>query len=1424
MRRLGLILALAALPFVASAQNDDGGGFLERLIEDNLSGAGRDVRIDGFSGALSSEATLDRLTIADGQGVWITLEDAVLDWNRSALLRGRLEVTRLSARSIDLARLPEGGDAPAEAPSPEAPGFQLPELPVAVNIEELAVQSLALGEPVIGTAVELSLAGSMSLAGGEGQANLELQRIDGQAGEFVLAAGYSNATNVLDLNLTLEEGAGGIVGTLAGIPGNPPIALSVEGSGPLDAFEADLALETDGEPRLTGNVTIGGDDQPDGALPFRATLGGDVAPLFAPAYRDFFGDDIQLVLAGTRGADGALEIPLFVLEADQIELAGEYAAGPDGTPTSFDLEGEIASDTGGPVLLPIPGEPTTVQRAEIAVGFDASVSEDWDGLVYIDGFSRPGFEARAVLIDGTGRIGDAADPGFTVDLDFSAENLDLGDPDVETALGETVTGRLRASGAPGAPLEIAELSVDGESYRLAASGTFDISDRDLAFDADADLSARDLSVLSGIAGRPLGGAADVSIGAEGALLAGNVAAQVTGQTRDLSIGIPEADALLAGSAEIAFEGARTAQGITVDRLEITSPNIGLDATARIATGDMAVRLTAALEDAGLVLDELDGRHTLDLDASSQGDLWTIDVALAGPAVGLGVDGTLDLAPANPVFDGRVTARVDDLSDFAGLAGRPSLAGAVDLTASGQAAVDLSGDTPRPDDFDLVVTGTVRDLGTGIPQADALLAGTTTLNAAAARMGDTIEVDRLRIASPEARIDASGRYGAESARVNADARVEDAGLLLDGLDGRHTLDLAASSEGGLWTIDAALAGPALGLDLDGTLDLAPESPVFDGSVNARADTLSAFADLANLPGLAGSLDVTAEGTIAADLSRLDAELTARGANLRTGIGIADEFIGGGTVLTFDGARDDGVISIRRARFASPALTARVEGDVSPDGGDLTAEIDIDNVGRVLEGFSGPGSVDLTASRTNGSPWRVDGSADGPGGTTVRADGTVATDLGSVDLAVNGTAPLGLANTFIAPMSLGGFASFDLSVDGPPALSSVSGRISTSDARLVAPTIGIVIDRTEGAISLSGARADLDLAAFVQGGGRIDIGGGLSLNAPFQGDISADLSRVRLTDPALYETFVSGNVGMNGPLAGGARIAGRLTLSDTTVRIPSGVSGGLAPIPDVTHVGLPPAARRTLSRAGLLGDGNGNGSGGGGGRPYPLDIVITAQNQIFVRGRGLDAELGGRLAIAGTTANVIPQGRFELIRGRLDILGQRIVLDEGSITLQGDFVPIIRLVAETETDDALIRIVVSGPADNPDIQFLSEPDLPEDEVLARLIFGRGIQNLSPLQAAQLAASVATLTGGGDGVLGRLRSGIGLDDLDVTSDGEGNAAVRAGAYLSDNVYTDLTVGSDGSAEIELNLDLTPSVTVTGRTNNDGESGIGIFYERNY
>ena len=482
----------------------------------------------------------------------------------------------------------------------------------------------------------------------------------------------------------------------------------------------------------------------------------------------------------------------------------------------------------------------------------------------------------------------------------------------------------------------------------------------------------------------------------------------------------------------------------------------------------------------------------------------------------------------------------------------------------------------------------------------------------------------------------------------------------------------------------------------------------------------------------------------------------------------------------------------------------------------------DISPLVPDLRGPLRAQGTA-RQDGDAFVVDVTLDGPGGTNARVAGTAGA---SSDLSVTGSAPLGLANAALAPQRISGTARFDLALRGAPALENLSGTISTSGAALSLPTLRNGLEGIDVTVSLAGGRAQIQAQAGVESGGTVSVAGPAQLSAPFAADLAVRFD-VTAEDPNLYTADVQGALQIAGPLTGGARIAGRIVIDGAEIAVPSSGITGVGDIPPIRHVRTPAPVARTLERAGQTDEANGNGGGdgGGGGAAFALDLAIAAPGRIFVRGRGLDAELGGELLVRGTTANPVVSGGFELVRGRLDILQQRFQLDRGAITFQGDLVPFIELAAVTQTDALTASIIVEGPANEPDVRFESSPEVPQEEILAQIFFGRDLSQLSPLQAIQLANSVAVLAGrGSGGLLERLRGSAGLDDLDLTTDAEGNTAVRAGKYISDNVYTDVQVGQEGDARVTLNIDITDSLTARGSAGAEGDTSLGLFFERDY
>jgi autotransporter translocation and assembly factor TamB len=113
-------------------------------------------------------------------------------------------------------------------------------------------------------------------------------------------------------------------------------------------------------------------------------------------------------------------------------------------------------------------------------------------------------------------------------------------------------------------------------------------------------------------------------------------------------------------------------------------------------------------------------------------------------------------------------------------------------------------------------------------------------------------------------------------------------------------------------------------------------------------------------------------------------------------------------------------------------------------------------------------------------------------------------------------------------------------------------------------------------------------------------------------------------------------------------------------------------------------------------------------------------------------------------------------------------------------------------------------NPKLTFASVPELPEDEIISQVLFGKSRSQLSTAEAVQLAASVAELTGqggGATGILGRVRSTLGVDVLRLESGDDDSTTpdVAAGKYLTEDVYVGAKQGAaadSGTAQVEVEI----------------------------
>jgi len=1492
---LGFCLVLAA-PLAALAQDtaaeisqevEDDRGFITRFLEEKLSGAGRQVVIEGFRGALSSRATFDRMTIADDDGVWITLENGAMQWTRSALLARRVEINELSAERIILPRLPGTGES---APQAEAREFSLPQLPVGVNIARIAVGRVELGQPVIGQEAVISIDGSMNLSGGEGETRLTINRVDGPRGEFALDAGFSNETRVLRFDLKLDEDRNGLFANAVKLHDRPAVRAEITGEGPMSDFAADIQLATDGQPRVTGTVSVDAEER-DGAAgtAFRAELGGDVAALAPPQHRAFFGTQSQLVAEGWRGQDGRLVVPTLRLATEALRLDGNLATTSRGAPESAHLTLLLGEDAGAaqlPVRLPWADRPTTVRSGSLRLDYDAAQGSGWVLKGVVGDISRDDIALSELRMDGRGRI--ALTPEQALEevrgwIAFGMDDLAPADPGLAQALGDTLNGGLNFAFTPGNALRLWGMNINGEDFGFRGETTVSGLRTGITLSGDITAQHRNVGRFSTLAGRELGGTADAHIKGRYALLGKgfDVEAEVLGN--GIRIGQEHADRMLAGQSRIELSARRDTAGINLRKLTVNARNLTAEAQGRLDSFSSTLTATIAMPDLSVADPDMAG--SVRTEARVTGAAGTRKITLTGKAQ--------DLVTGIAELDGALKGETDLLVEAAETQGsfevqtlrltNPQL----DAEGRGnfaQGAMDATLNLSMPDlavlgrgfsggltaeatavEQDgarrIELTGRGTDLRFGQQDVDGALTGVTDLRLSAEQRGDEITVYGFNLTNQQMLATAQGRIAPTGTDMEGRVEIRSLasfgrgwrgalnaqGSFKDDGSGARRLDVTGTGTDlsfGQAQVDGALAGETRlalhGVERDGVfsietatvdnprLNLGAEGRVGQGATDLTA-TLRAD-DLRFLGrGFRGA--VNASGHVQ-DQQGGGRQITASGAARGLGIGNpqADAVLAGETSFDLAAAqRPDGSLTVSRLRAGNAQFS--ITGDGNPTEG-LNLDARLNDLGLLVQGFPGPATVAGTV-RNTGRAYDVNLTATGPGNTQARVTGTAATDLSTADIAVSGSSNAAAANPFLRTRSIEGPLSFDLRLNGRPALESLSGRVALTNGRLAEPRFGLAVGSLNANADFNGGRIAVDLRGAVEAGGIITVSGPVNLVGDRQMNLDVRLSDVVLRDPNLYQTLVNGAINVAGTVGHGPMVSGRIDVGHTELRIPSTGLGGAKAIPDIIHRSERPPQRQTRAKAGLL-EYPSEASRQAGmaappatppANPARFDLLISAPSQVFVRGRGVDAELGGELRLTGNARQPIPIGQLELIRGRVDLLGKRFDMTEGLIELQGSLIPVIRLVAETVQDGITTRIIIDGEAQDPEITFESSPDMPQEEVLSQLLFGRGLDNISALQAAQLASAVATLAGrGGEGIVGRLRASTGLDDLDLATDDQGNVSVRAGKYLSENLYTDVQVGGDGKTKLNLNLDISQTLTARGSVDSEGESTIGLFYERDY
>jgi len=694
----------------------------------------------------------------------------------------------------------------------------------------------------------------------------------------------------------------------------------------------------------------------------------------------------------------------------------------------------------------------------------------------------------------------------------------------------------------------------------------------------------------------------------------------------------------------------------------------------------------------------------------------------------------------------------------------------------------------------------------------------------------------------------------SVTATLDSNANQARLSLDARDA----SLPGTASIGRAALAATIADPATRPVVDGTLAL---DGVSAGAVHGAVARLAAKGPqdalglklTATLPGFQGSdarvaaggtLDVPGKvlalASLQADWKQLPVRLLAPvrigfadGVSLdrlRLGLRQGVLEVSGRTGKTLDLTATLRNLPVDVAAIADPSLaadgTVNAEARVSGTSAQPIGTVRVTANGMRLR--TGPGRGLPAANLTATADLR---------GTDARIDTRVT--AGPSHLAVTGTAPLGgkgalaLRATGLVDLAMAdpilaaegrrarGQVTLDSAIGGTIAAPRVTGtaRLANGDVQDVA--LGVHISAITALIEAQGDTIRIAQFTGTAGPGTVGASGtvGLGTGLPVNLTVTANNARPIATD--IFTALIDVNLFARGEATGQLTAGGTLHVRRADIQVPDKLPPSVAVLP-VRIAGQPPPPPPA---------------------PPPdvvLDLTLDAPEQIFIRGRGLDAELGGKVHLGGTAAKPLPSGGFQLRHGIFSIAGQTLTFTEGTIDFAGGGIenPSLLLVATSSTSTTVAKLTVSGSARDPKITLSSSPELPQDEVLAQLLFHRSANDLGPFELAQIGAALAELSGatGSLDPLGKIRGALGLDRLTVGTGTTGNSTLEAGRYVRPGVYVGARqatsgTGTQGVVQVDIAKGLqfeatagSATNTATGASGSEDGASVGLRYRFEY
>jgi translocation and assembly module TamB len=402
------------------------------------------------------------------------------------------------------------------------------------------------------------------------------------------------------------------------------------------------------------------------------------------------------------------------------------------------------------------------------------------------------------------------------------------------------------------------------------------------------------------------------------------------------------------------------------------------------------------------------------------------------------------------------------------------------------------------------------------------------------------------------------------------------------------------------------------------------------------------------------------------------------------------------------------------------------------------------------------------------------------------------------------------------AINGRADLDVTASGTLGHPVWSGALNGEMLQIDAPQYGVHIGDGQLRAHLVSTGIALDSLHFTGGDGTFDANGLIAIPGASKGaatHVAWKAQHFRIANRPDLRFVVDGN----GTIAHeNARLAlqGNVTIVEGHVEYEPSPTGKLAS--DIVIKGEP--APREDTAAGKV--------------PLALDVEVDLGRDLTFVGEGLDAKLAGRVHVTtNASGRLLATGTIRAVNGTYYAFGQKLTIDRGRVIFDGPIDnPALDVVALRKNLPVEAGVELTGTVKVPQVRITSNPPVPENEALAWLVTGQGLNGTGRVDYGALSAASAALLGrNGKPFTAGIAQRFGLDEISLQSSGTSSAqgvtsqVVVFGKRISDRLSLGYEQGLS-LASSALRLEYALSQRVTLRAEAGTTSGVSIVYRRSF